>query len=82
MEVHVGHCDQPNKPSKTEVLFVSDPPSSYAESTTFDDRNLQPINLGNNRFLPVVTKFSYLGTTLNIDCRDNKDAVYRIKKAG
>ena len=30
MEVHVGHCDQPNKPPKTEVLFVSAPPSSYA----------------------------------------------------
>ena len=82
MEVHVGHCDQPNKPSKTEILFVSAPQSSYAEPTTFDDRNLQPINLGNNRFLPVVTKFSYLGTTLNIDCRDNEDVVFRIKKAG
>ena len=30
MEVHVGHCDQPNKPSTTKVLFVSSPPSSYA----------------------------------------------------
>ena len=30
MEVHVGHCDQPNKPSKTKVLFVSSPRSSYA----------------------------------------------------
>ena len=66
MEVHIGHCDQPNKPSKTEVLFVSAPPSSYAEPTTFDDRYLQLINLGNNRFLPVLTKFSYLGKTLNM----------------
>ena len=81
MEFYVGHCDQPNKPSKTQVLFVSAPPSSYAEPTTFDDRNLQPINLGNNRFLPVVTKFSYLGTTLNIDCRDNENVVFKIKKA-
>ena len=76
MEVHVDHCDQPNKPTKTEVLFGSTPPSSYAESTTFDDRNLQPINLGNNRFQPVLRKFSYLGTTLNIDCRDNEDFVF------
>ena len=80
MEVHVDHSDQPNKPTKTEVLFGSTPPSSYAESTTFDDRNLQLINLGNNRFQPVVRKFSYLGTTLNIDCRDNEDFVLEIKK--
>ena len=82
MEVHVGHCDQPNKSSKTDVLFVSAPPSSYAEPTIFDDINLQPINLGNNRFLPIVTKFNYLGTTLNIDCRDNEVVVFKIKKAG
>ena len=82
MEVHVGHCDQPNKSSKTDVLFVSAPPSSYAEPTIFDDINLQPINLGNNRFLPIVTKFNYLGTTLNIDCRDNEVVVFKIKRAG
>ena len=41
MEVHVGHCDQPNKPSKTEELFVSAPPSYYTEPTTFDNRILQ-----------------------------------------
>ena len=80
-EVHFGHSDQPNKFSRTEVLFVSTPPSSYVEATTFDDRNLQPINLDNNRFLPVVTKFSYLGTATNIDCRDNEDVVFRTKKA-
>ena len=33
-------------------------------------------------FLPVVTKFNYLGRNLNIDCRDNEDVVLRIKKAG
>ena len=82
MKVHVGYRDQPNKPSKTEVLFVSAPPSCYAEPTTFDVRNLQPINLGNNRFLPVVTKFNYLSATLNIDCRDNEDVVFQTKTAG
>ena len=40
MKVHVGYRDQPNKPSKTEVLFVSALPSCYAEPTTFDVRNL------------------------------------------
>ena len=33
MEVHAGLCDQPSKPSKSEVLFVSAPPSSYAKPT-------------------------------------------------
>ena len=46
MKVNIGHCNQPNKPSETEVLFVSAPLSSYAVTTTFDNRNLQPINLG------------------------------------
>ena len=82
IEVHIGHCDQPNKSSKTEVLFVSVPPSSYAKPTTFDDRNLQPINLGNKRFLPVVAKFNYLSTTLSSDCTDNEDVVFQTKKAG
>ena len=82
MEVHVFHPDQPNKPSKTEVLFVSGPPSSYINHITLADRNLQPIDLGNNKLLPVVTKFSYLGSTLNTDCRDNEDVIFRIKKAG
>ena len=40
MKVHVCHRDQPNKLSKTEVLFVSAPLASYAKPTTFDDRNL------------------------------------------
>ena len=78
MEVHVDYYDQPNKSSKAEVFFVSAPPSSYAEPTTFDDRILQPIILGKNRSLPVVTKCSYLDTTLNIDCADNEDVVFRI----
>ena len=82
MEVHAGHCNQPNKPSKTEVLFVPAPPSSYAITTTYDNRNLKHINPGNKKFLPAVTRFSYLSTNLNTDCRDNEDVVFRIKKAG
>ena len=82
IEVHVGHCNQSNKPSKTEVLFVSAPPSSYTVTTNFDNRNLKPINLGNNKFLPVVTRFSCLGANLNIDCRNNEAVVFRITKVG
>ena len=82
MEVHVGHCSQSNKPSKTEALFVSAPPSSYAVTTTFDNKNLQSINLGNSKFLLVVTRFSYLGTNLNTYCRNNENVVFRIKNVG
>ena len=31
MEFHVSHCDQTNKPSKTEVSFVSAPRFCYTE---------------------------------------------------
>ena len=81
MEVHVGDCNQSNKPSKTQVLFVSAPLSSYAVTTTFDNRNLEPIKLGNKKFLLVVIRFNYLATKLNSDYRDNEDVVIRIKKA-
>ena len=36
MEIHVGDPRQPNKPWQTEVLFVSKPYKSYADSVTFD----------------------------------------------
>ena len=45
-------------------------------------KSLQPIDLGNNKFLPIVTRVSYLRTNLNNDCRNNKDVVFRIKKVG
>ena len=63
-------------------MFVSAPPSSYGIITTFDNRNLQPINLDNNKFLPVVAKFIYLCTKLYIEYRDNEDVAFRVKKSG
>ena len=50
MKIHVGNRKEPNKPSKTEVLFVSAPPSCYVDTKTFDNTNLQPIELGNDMF--------------------------------
>ena len=82
MQVHVGYRNEPNKPSKTEVLFVSAPPSQYVNPESYDSTNLNPIELGNGRFLPVVDKCIYLGTTLSSDCRDTEDITFRIKKAG
>lgn len=72
----------PSKPSKTEVLFVSAPPRHYTNAETFNDTDLQPINLGNDKFLPIVDKFNYLGTVLNYNCRDTEDVTFRVKKAG
>ena len=60
-------------------MFFSAPPFSDAVTTTFEKRNLQSISLV--KFLPVLTRFSYLSTNLNTDCRDNEDIVFRIKEA-
>ena len=48
-------------------------------STKFDNRKLQTINLGNNKFLVLVTRFSCLGT--NLYTEDNEDVVFSIKEA-
>ena len=82
MEVHTGHVDEPDKPSKTEVLFVAAPASRYVNPDTFDDADLTDLVLSNGRFIPIVDKFVYLGTTLTRNCRDDEDVKARIKKAG
>jgi len=51
----------PNKLSKTEVLFVVAPNSLYAIPSTFDSKNLDSIDLDENRFISVVDRFCYLG---------------------
>ena len=82
MEVHSGDYGQPNKPSKTEILFVAAPVSAYVTPSTFDNKNLSPIELGNEKYIPIVSKFCYLGSLLSRDCRDNEDVLMRIKKSG
>ena len=81
MEVHVGDTNQPDKPAKTEILFVSAPDKSYVDPKTYDNTDLSPIELGNNRFLPIVDKFCYLGTILSRNCKDTYDIENRIKRA-
>ena len=39
--------------SPQKPIFLSAPPSFYAEPTTSDEINLQTMNLGKNRFLKV-----------------------------
>ena len=79
---HKGDLENPEKPAKTEVLFVSVREMSYRNATTFDNTDLSEINIVGNRFFPVVEKFCYLGTMITRDCKDNEDVCCRIKKAG
>ena len=78
LEIHVG---KPGKDSKTEVLFVHAPASTYADPETFDNCDLSNVQLGNDTFFPIVKKFCYLGSVLAYDCRDIEDIIKRITKA-
>ena len=82
MEVHTGDENHPEKPPKTEVLFVAAPKWSYTNPSSYDNQNLDHVTLNDGKFLPVVDKFCYLGTTLSRDCSDNDDVSLRIQKAG
>jgi len=76
MEIHGGLRALRDKASKTEILLVS-------------NRNAQPIecdrddvNINNEKFFPVVDKFTYLGSIITSDCSDREDVIHRTKKAG
>jgi len=40
MEIHTGDLDYPEKPPKTEVLFISAPEKTYHNPVTLDDTDL------------------------------------------
>ena len=80
MEIHTGDLLSPDKPSKTEVLFVSKPPKMYNDPSSFDGTNLSPILIGNSKFFPIVDKFCYLGCMISRHCKDNIDVANRIKR--
>ena len=82
MEIHVGDERLPDKKSKTEVLFVAAPPSTYNDPSTFDNTDLSNIKLGGGRFFPIVALFCYLGSILTRDCKDDEDVKARIDAAG
>ena len=81
MEVHTGDINQPNKPPKTEILFVAAPSIVYEDPASYDDRDLSDIKLDETHFIPVVDRFCYLGTILSRDCKDMFDITARITKA-
>ena len=78
MEVHIGDISLPNKPSKTEILFVSAPFKSYHDSNTFDGKNLSPIDLGDGKFIPITDHFCYLGRIL---CREIAETILILRTA-
>ena len=80
MEVHAGDR-RVGKASKTEALFVAAPEIMYEDRDTYDGIDLSDIELADDRFVPVVADFNYLGSVLARDCRDSADVDARIKKA-
>ena len=78
MEVHTGDINQPNKPPKTEILFVSAPSIVYEDLISYDGRDLSDIKLDETHFIPVADRLCYLGTILS---RDILDITTRITKA-
>ena len=64
------------------MLFVSAPSTTYKDPSTYDNRNLNHIQLDGDRYLPVVKEFRYLGTLLSRNCKDDSDVISRINKAG
>ena len=82
MEIHVGDRKQKDKPSKTEVLFVASSPRAYENPETYDGADLSDIELGDDKYFPVVDKFCYLGTFLTRLCTDKEDVCNRKRRAG
>ena len=81
MEIHTGDVRDPEKKSKTKILFVAAPLSTYKDPTTYDNVDLGVIPLGGGRFFPIVAQFCYLGCLLTRDCSDDADVQSRIDKA-
>ena len=81
MEVHSGN-QRLKKGSKSEVLFCSKPLRLYENRDTLDNTDLTDIELGNDRFIPIVAEFGYLGSMVERNCTDEADVDARIEKAG
>ena len=80
MEVHSGPIE-PRESSKSVVLFCSKPSSMYEDPSTFDNTDLSEISF-NDRYIPIVDEFTYLGSVITRDLSDEMDVDRRIQKAG
>ena len=82
MEVHVGFDDGvTRKESKSEILFVSKRPNAYADASTFDGTDLSDVTMPGNLYMPIVTKFKYLGSYVSRNGDDAVDVDSRITSA-
>ena len=79
-EIHTGISD-PRQNSKTEVLFCAKAASLYASPDNYDNANLSDITLNNNRYIPIVKQFNYLGSIIATNGADDIDFETRIRKA-
>ena len=52
----------------------------YEDSSTFDNPNLSDISF-NDRYIPIVDEFTYLGSVITRDLSDEMDVDRRIQKA-
>ena len=78
LEVHSGN---PQKKSKTEILFASARPQIYEDPDTYDDCDLSPVMVGGGNYLPIVAVFQYLGSILSRNCQDEEDVEARVDLA-
>ena len=80
MEVHSGPIE-PRDSSKSVVLFCSKPSTLYNDPVTFDNTDLSDIVV-EDRYMPIVNEFTYLGSVICRDLTDEIDVNRRIQKAG
>ena len=81
LEAHAGPY-HPFKGSKTALLFRARLLSTYQDPSTFDNTDMTDLTLpANGRFVPVVTKFKYLGSYISSDGSDTIDVQSRIDSA-
>ena len=78
-EIHTGALE-PRETSKTEILFCSKPYTMYHSPDCYDNTDLSDI-IVNDRYIPIVQEFNYLGSIVSSDCTDDKDVVARIRKS-
>ena len=53
----------------------------YEDPSTFDNTDLSEISF-NDRYIPIVDEFTYLGSVITRDLSDEMDVDRRIQKAG
>ena len=68
--------------SKSEILFYSKRLCSYINAATFDGADLSHVKLPGNLFMPIVSKFCYLGRFFARSGGDAVDVNSRIEAAG